>query len=255
MDRAKVARGLAHCARHGITSMVNMDGNRYTLELLRELREAGELTARVKVPYHLKPGVPLSDLDRADRMTAEYDDEWLQSGFVKMFMDGVMDSGTAWRLDDYPGQPGHRSVPLFEPEEFKAIATEIDRRGLQIAVHAIGDAAVRATIDGYEAARMANGPRDSRHRIEHIELIDRARRAKAGGAWHRRLAPAFASGGGDGLSVASLHRQGGADPLAGQFPDADAGRGGCAARLRLGLAGDGRVRAAKHPGGPDTGAL
>ena len=174
VDRAKVARGLAHCAAQGITSMVNMDGNRYTLELLRELRDAGGLTARVKVPFHLKPGMDLLELDRADGMTAEYDDDWLQSGFVKMFMDGVMDSGTAWRLDDYPGQPGHRSVPLFEPGEFKRIATEIDRRGLQIAVHAIGDAAVRATIDGYEAARQANGARDSRHRIEHIELIDRA---------------------------------------------------------------------------------
>ena len=55
VDRAKIARGLAHCAAQGITSMVNMDGNRYTLELLREMRAAGELTARVKVPFHFKP--------------------------------------------------------------------------------------------------------------------------------------------------------------------------------------------------------
>ncbi|PZQ95591.1 MAG: hydrolase [Cereibacter sphaeroides] len=174
VDRAKIANGLAHCAKAGVTSMVNMDGNRYTLELLREMRDAGELTARVKVPLHFKPHMELSELDRADELTRDYDDEWLSSGFVKMFMDGVMDSGTAFRLDDYPGQPGHRSVPLFEPERFKAIATEIDRRGLQIAVHAIGDGAVRVTIDGYEAAQKANGKRDSRHRIEHIELIDRA---------------------------------------------------------------------------------
>jgi predicted amidohydrolase YtcJ len=174
IDRAKVARGLAHCARHGITSMVNMDGNRYTLELLREMRDAGELTARVKVPFHFKPHMDLSELARAEAMTRDYSDDWLQSGFVKMFMDGVMDSGTAYRLDDYPGQPGHRSVPLFEASRFNEIATEIDRRGLQIAVHAIGDAAVRQTIDGYEAAIRANGRRDSRHRIEHIELIDRS---------------------------------------------------------------------------------
>jgi predicted amidohydrolase YtcJ len=43
---------------------------------------------------------------------------------------------------------------------------------LQLAVHAIGDAAVRSVIDGYAAARYYNGARDSRHRIEHIELID-----------------------------------------------------------------------------------
>jgi predicted amidohydrolase YtcJ len=77
-------------------------------------------------------------------------------------------------LNDYPDTPGHRSEPLFPPARFNAVATEIDRRGMQIAVHAIGDGAVRTTIDGYAAARRANGPRDSRHRIEHIELIDRA---------------------------------------------------------------------------------
>ena len=107
-------------------------------------------------------------------MTRDFDDDWLCSGFVKMFMDGVLDSGTAFRLDDYPEQPGHRSEPLFPGPRFNEIATEIDRRDLQIAVHAIGDGAVRTTIDGYEAARHANGARDSRHRIEHIEMIDPA---------------------------------------------------------------------------------
>ena len=174
IDRAKVANGLAHAARHGITSMVNMDGNRYTLDLLRGLQAEGKLTSRIKVPFHFKPHMELSALDRADAMTRDFDDDWLCSGFVKMFMDGVLDSGTAFRLDDYPGQPGHRSEPLFPGPRFNEIATEIDRRDLQIAVHAIGDGAVRTTIDGYEAARHANGARDSRHRIEHIEMIDPA---------------------------------------------------------------------------------
>ena len=174
IDRAKVLDGFRHCAAHGITSMVNMDGNRYTLELLREMQAEGTLLARVKVPFHFKPHMDLSDLDRAEAMTRDFADDWLSSGFVKMFMDGVMDSGTAFMLHDYPDTPGHRSEPLFAPERFNQIATEIDRRGLQIAVHAIGDGAVRQTIDGYEAAQRANGRRDSRHRIEHIELIDPA---------------------------------------------------------------------------------
>ena len=174
LDKAVVAAGLAHCAAHGITTMVNMDGNRYTCALLAEMREEGRLTARVKVPFHFKPHMELAELDRASAMTAEFADDWVSSGFVKMFMDGVVDSRTAFMLNDYPGVPGHRSEPLFEPERFKAVCAEIDRRGLQIAVHAIGDGAVRTTIDGYEAAGQANGFRDMRHRIEHIELIDRA---------------------------------------------------------------------------------
>lgn len=172
-DKDKVAAGLAHCAAQGITSMVNMDGNRYTCVLLREMQEEGRLTARVKVPFHMKPHMDLSELSRASAMAAEFNGEWVTSGFVKMFMDGVVDSRTAYMLHDYPGTT-ERGEPLFEAERFKDICTEIDRRGLQIAVHAIGDGAVRQTIDGYEAAKRRNGPRDSRHRIEHIELIDRA---------------------------------------------------------------------------------
>jgi predicted amidohydrolase YtcJ len=180
IDRAKVLAGLRHCAANGITSMVNMDGNLYTLELLAGLRREGNLLARVKVPFHFKPHMDLSELDRADDMRAAFDDEWLTSGFVKMFMDGVVDSRTAFMLADYPGVPGHRSEPLFEPARFNAVCCEIDRRGLQIAVHAIGDGAVRTTLDGYEAAGQANGFRDLRHRVEHIELIDPADVARLG---------------------------------------------------------------------------
>ena len=172
-DKAKIAAGLAHCAAHGITSMVNMDGNRYTCILLQEMEAEGRLTARVKVPFHMKPHMDLSELDRASAMAAEFTGDWVTSGFVKMFMDGVVDSRTAFMLNDYPGTE-EKGAPLFEAERFNDICAEIDQRGLQIAVHAIGDGAVRQTIDGYEAAAQRNGPRDSRHRIEHIELIDRA---------------------------------------------------------------------------------
>ncbi|MCF8511985.1 MAG: amidohydrolase [Rhodobacteraceae bacterium] len=172
-DKDKVAAGLAHTAAHGITSMVNMDGNRYTCVLLQEMADEGRLNARVVVPFHMKPHMELSELERASAMTAEFHGEWVRSGFVKMFMDGVVDSRTAYMLNDYPGTT-ERSEPLFAPERFNDICAEIDRRGLQIAVHAIGDGAVRQTIDGYEAAQIRNGKRDARHRIEHIELIDRA---------------------------------------------------------------------------------
>jgi predicted amidohydrolase YtcJ len=172
-DKAKIAAGLAHCAAQGITSMVNMDGNRYTCVLLKEMEAEGRLTARVKVPFHFKPHMALSELDRASEMTAEFTGDWVTSGFVKMFMDGVVDSRTAFMLHPYPGT-SETGAPLFAAERFKDICTEIDRRGLQIAVHAIGDGAVRQTIDGYEAAALRNGTRDARHRIEHIELIDRA---------------------------------------------------------------------------------
>jgi predicted amidohydrolase YtcJ len=173
VDKAHIERGMQHCAALGLTTLISMDGNRYTLELLAELEAEGRLLQRVKVPFHLKPEMELAELDRASAMAADFAGEWVSSGTVKMFMDGVVDSRTAYMTEDYPGVPGHRSMPLFDPEQFKLVATEIDRRGLQIAVHCVGDAAVHTVIDGCDAARVANGARDSRHRIEHIELITR----------------------------------------------------------------------------------
>lgn len=170
-DLEVIRKGLAHCAKHGITSIHNMDGNFYLLQLLNALQRRGELSARVRVPFHFKNFMDISALDRALAMTASFNTDMLRSGCVKLFVDGVIDSGTGVMVDDYAGRPGWKGEPLFTPGHFAEVAVEADRRGLQIAVHAIGDGAVRIVLDGYEAARKANGARDSRHRVEHIEVI------------------------------------------------------------------------------------
>ncbi|WP_415232730.1 amidohydrolase [Pseudophaeobacter arcticus] len=182
-DRETLKVGLRHAARHGITSMHNMDGNRYMLEILREIEEEGELISRLRVPFHLTPEMDLSELDRASAMTRDFTSDTLCSGVVKIFLDGVIASGTAAMIDPYTNRPGHRGDMLFTREDFIAAAVEIDRRGMQIAIHAIGDAAVRLALDGYEAAAKANAPRDRRHRVEHIEMLhpdDLARFAELG---------------------------------------------------------------------------
>jgi predicted amidohydrolase YtcJ len=173
-DRAVLKQGLEYCASFGITSIHNMDGNFYQLELLDEIRQAGDLLCRVEVPFHLRPERPLEALDEAVEMRRRYSSDMLHSGRVKVFMDGVLESWTAFVLGGYPDRPDETGAPLFCAEHFNQVAIECDRRGLQISVHAIGDAAVRRTLDGYQAGRETVGQRDSRHRIEHIEIIDRA---------------------------------------------------------------------------------
>jgi predicted amidohydrolase YtcJ len=142
IDQNFMKRGLDYCASLGITSIHNMDGNWYQLELLKALMDKDELIARVEVPFHHKNFFETSRVDEAVEMRAQYQ--------------------------------GERGAPLFTAKQFNEVATRADKHGLQISVHAIGDGGVRRTLDGYEAARKANGPRDSRHRIEHIELIDKA---------------------------------------------------------------------------------
>jgi len=183
LDKQVLAKGLQHCASYGITGLHNMDGNFYQLELLSELEAEGTLLCRTEIPMHFKPENPLERLEEAAEMRAQYSGDMLWSARVKMFMDGVLDSRTAYMLAPYPGTDT-RGVPLFSPEFFNEVCTRADAMGLQISVHAIGDAAVRQTLDGFDAARAANGARDSRHRIEHIEVVhpDDIPRLKALGA-------------------------------------------------------------------------
>jgi predicted amidohydrolase YtcJ len=170
-DRDIMRRGLAWCAQHGITSIQNMDGNLYQLELLAEIEAEEGLSCRVQIPFHFKNFMKLDILEKASAMAERYDSEWLSSGIVKVFYDGVLDSWTAVMIEPYADRPDWVGEPLFTPEEFKALAVAIDARGLQIAVHSIGDGAVQAVLNGYEAAAKANGKRESRHRIEHIEVV------------------------------------------------------------------------------------
>ena len=170
-DRATIKNGLDYCARHGITSLQNMDGNFYALELIDAVNQSRGVTCRARVPFHMKSFMTIDALDKAVAMRERYASESLSSGFVKFFMDGVLDSWTAVMIEDYPNRRGWRGEPLFEPEWFSKIAVEADRRRLQMAVHAIGDGAVRIVLDGYEAAKRANGRSDPRHRIEHIEVL------------------------------------------------------------------------------------
>ncbi len=170
-DKAALRAGLRHLAATGVTTFHNMDGNFYQLELLAEIEAEGDLLCRGQFPFHLKNFDPIDRLAEADEMRRRYNSDWLWSNRLKLFHDGVIESGTAAMLEPYPNWPDSTGAPLFDVEQFNEICVRADAMGLQISVHAIGDAAVRGTLDGYQAARSANGKRDSRHRIEHIEVL------------------------------------------------------------------------------------
>ena len=171
-DLALIRRGLAYCAELGLTSVQAMDGNLYQLEILEEIEREHGLPVRVRMPFHMKNFMDLDMIEaKAAGWRRRFDSDRLRSDFVKVFVDGVTESGTAVMVDDYADEPGWKGDPLFTGEHFAQVAVEADRLGLQVAVHAIGDGAVRIVLDGYEAARKANGPRDSRHRIEHVEVV------------------------------------------------------------------------------------
>lgn len=174
-DKDVIERGLLHCAAQGITGLHLMDGNTYQLELLSEMAEEGRLACRCNVPFHMKGTDSLVRLSaEAPVMRDRFQSDMVRCSHVKMFIDGVIESGTALMLEPYPGemgQGGNAGDEVFTQAHFVDCCVEADRLGFQIAVHAIGDAGVRRTIDAYEVAQETNGTRDSRHRIEHLEVM------------------------------------------------------------------------------------
>jgi predicted amidohydrolase YtcJ len=163
---------LQEAATWGITSVHNMNGDEAQMAHYAAREHTGKLSLRIWITYSVKPETPLEALaEEAAVLRDRYCTGMVRTGCVKFFMDGVIDSFTGFMLEPYALRPDTCGEVLWSAEKFNYYAVEADRLGLQIVVHAIGDAAIRRTLDGFAEARRVSGPRDSRHRIEHIELL------------------------------------------------------------------------------------
>jgi predicted amidohydrolase YtcJ len=154
----------------GVTSVHNMNGDMEEMLTYAAVEDAGEMLLRVYVPYWVKPDATEAMLSEAAAM-AKVQGEYAHGGAAKFFMDGVWESYTALNIDPYADDPDATEDGIWSLERFTQMAAACDKIGLQIFVHACGDGAVRRTLDGYEAVQKMNGKRDSRHRVEHIEVI------------------------------------------------------------------------------------
>jgi predicted amidohydrolase YtcJ len=93
---------------------------------------------------------------------------------AKLFQDGVIESRTAALLAPYLDRQGDAGTPTYSQPTLDSLIAALDRERWQVHVHAIGDRAIRMTLDAFERARRANGARDARHTITHLQLIDPA---------------------------------------------------------------------------------
>jgi predicted amidohydrolase YtcJ len=143
-----------------------------SVDALEELRKSGELTLRMYLAYRVDPPtITPAQFQEIEEARRRYHDEWISAGAVKFFMDGVVESHTAAMLAPYSDDPKLTGNLLWDPDTYKRLVVELDKRNIQIFTHAIGDRAVRLTLDAYENAAKMNGTHDHRHRIEHIETI------------------------------------------------------------------------------------
>jgi predicted amidohydrolase YtcJ len=103
------------------------------------------------------------------RAKQRYNDDWIAAGGAKIFLDGVIETNTAAMLAPYSNDASISGELLWEPDAYKRYVAELDKEGIQVFTHAIGDRAIRLALDAYENAAQTNRTSDARHRIEHIE--------------------------------------------------------------------------------------
>lgn len=170
-ERSKklVTNFMERAARVGATSVNNMlslPGSEIgDTDVYRRMESEGKLTVR----FFLE-GALQESLDRAEELRTIYKSHKVRFAGLKEFLDGVATTYTAYMVDRYSDRDTH-GITLLPPEVAKQWVVKADKQGFRVRFHACGDGAVRLALDCYEAARRANGKRDARHSIEHLETV------------------------------------------------------------------------------------
>jgi predicted amidohydrolase YtcJ len=169
---AGLAASQSEALSYGITAIIDPSTEEWMLAGYQRADGAGKLALRVEaaVKVAAEDDAPIASVTK---LKNQYTGPHLEVTSVKLFVDGVIETGTAALLAAYEGS-NSAGEPLFTQDQLDTIAIAADAAKLQLHSHAIGDRAVRMALDAYEAAAKANGARDSRHQITHLELVDPA---------------------------------------------------------------------------------
>lgn len=173
----EIARGLEEYQRmalgFGITTTheasVRPGGN--SLAAYEALERDGKLTMRFRASLTADPGEGAGQVPALEAERARHSGPLFRTGAAKIFIDGVVEGGTAYLLEPYLHRPGFRGTPLWEPKLLDAVCVALDKAGFQLHFHVIGDAAAAEALDAVAAARKANGPRDARPLLTHLQLV------------------------------------------------------------------------------------
>ena len=182
---------LKDMSANGITSLMDARVGPDEEDVWLRLYRNGEIPIRVRMALYVDDFVdePYRDIDNTVKQLATESDEinngkkgnidpnFLRSGVVKVFADDVMEcpSQSAALLSPYLDADGKKTEYSgklgLDPQKFAQLVTKLDAAGLAMHVHAIGDQTVRTSLDAFAAARTANGDKDNRHQIAHLQLV------------------------------------------------------------------------------------
>lgn len=163
----------ALCNRHGITGVLDASVNERHARVYQRLADRDALTLHVAATAKVEPH---EDTQAAlARVTALRDScrgDVFKIHSAKFFLDGVLENRTGVMLEPYSDAIGGNAPLMFGHNQVKDLFTAFDAARFQIHVHVIGDGALRAALDGLQAAREVNGSWPSLHQLAHVQCLD-----------------------------------------------------------------------------------
>ncbi len=165
--------GLDLAASYGLTFAHNAGFDLADLPIYERVMKEGGLKIRFynALPFRADPDA--ETLAQYKELRAKFAGPLFRFGAVKALADGVVESKTAWMLEPF-ADGGGTGIPNYTPDELKQGVAAFDREGFQLFIHAIGDRAIRTTLDAFENAGRVNKTSGRRHRVEHIEVPQQA---------------------------------------------------------------------------------
>lgn len=177
-----LATVVAAYLRAGVTTAVDMALGEADRAAIERAERAGTLPLRVVAHWLIRrtgdPADEIAQVERAAVIAARHQSDRFRIVGIKLITDGTIDGCTAAMTDPYAN--GANGKAIWDVESLQPVVRRAHDLGLQIAIHAIGDRAVRNALGALEAAIRAGG-REHRHRIEHLEYVDAADAALLGG--------------------------------------------------------------------------
>lgn len=142
-----------------------------------EAAARGELGVRFNLALYADPRHFETQIDlfaESRRRVEELGSPLLTCQTVKFFADGVIENETGALLQPYCSGLHSHGMSVWQGDSLAQAARRVDELGLQIHIHAIGDAAARQALDAIEYVLQCNGTRDRRPVIAHAQLVDDA---------------------------------------------------------------------------------
>ena len=177
---AKLFNSLGITNWHDAGIEVLPDGSSPTFEAYKAVHDRGQLTTNVTLALKWANDRSLDQLPVLLSLSQRARLAGLSANSIKFYVDGVIPQKTALMLAPYENSGRERGKPQIPVDVLNQAVAEVEARGLQAHIHAIGDGAVRIALDSYEAARARNGVKDGRHLISHLNVVDPADQPRFG---------------------------------------------------------------------------